>query len=153
MIFPTSPRFTPSGWKVSRERRDEQSREDILALTMIKVRSWMDIGMQMMVVVGSIGRHRSQTNTTIYCGTVRPPSPRENMFGPLGISIAPYVRSSRSLYKWVKPIASWYANLAGYRKMGLRYDDLRTIFQSLAPLPASLTVCTQLLKNAQMSNG
>ena len=47
------------------------------------------------------------------------------LFGPLGPSLAPYVRSSRTLSKWLKPIASWYANLAGYRKVGLVYDDLR----------------------------
>jgi ubiquinol-cytochrome c reductase subunit 7 len=47
-------------------------------------------------------------------------------FGPLGPSLAPYVRSSRTLSKWLKPIANWYANLAGYRRMGLLYDDLRT---------------------------
>jgi hypothetical protein len=47
------------------------------------------------------------------------------MFGPLGISLAPYVRSSRTLSAWLKPIANWYANLSGYRKMGLVYDDLR----------------------------
>ncbi|KAH9977192.1 cytochrome b-c1 complex subunit 7 [Lactifluus volemus] len=45
-------------------------------------------------------------------------------FGPLGPSLAPYVRSSRTLSKWLKPIANWYANLAGYRRMGLLYDDL-----------------------------
>jgi Ubiquinol-cytochrome C reductase complex 14kD subunit len=47
------------------------------------------------------------------------------MFGPLGLSFAPYVRSSRYIYNWIKPIATWYANLAGYRKMGFKYDDLR----------------------------
>jgi len=47
------------------------------------------------------------------------------MFGPLGLSFAPYVKSSRTLYKWIKPFATWYANLSGYRQMGLRYDDLR----------------------------
>ena len=52
------------------------------------------------------------------------------VFGPLGLSLAPYVRSSRTLSKWLKPIASWYANLAGYRKMGLLYDDLRA-----SPIP------------------
>ncbi|KZT28580.1 14 kDa subunit of cytochrome bd ubiquinol oxidase [Neolentinus lepideus HHB14362 ss-1] len=46
------------------------------------------------------------------------------MFGPLGFTLAPSVRRSRTLYKWVKPLADWYANLAGYRKMGLKYDDL-----------------------------
>ncbi|EGN96011.1 hypothetical protein SERLA73DRAFT_141131 [Serpula lacrymans var. lacrymans S7.3] len=42
----------------------------------------------------------------------------------LGPSLAPYIRSSRTLSKWVKPISVWYANLMGYRKMGLKYDDL-----------------------------
>ena len=47
------------------------------------------------------------------------------LFGPLGPSFAPYVRSSRTLSKWLKPIANWYANLSGYRRVGLLYDDLR----------------------------
>jgi hypothetical protein len=51
-------------------------------------------------------------------------------FSPLGLSLAPYVRSSRTLSKWLKPIATWYANLSGYRRLGLLYDDLRT-FHSL----------------------
>ncbi|KAF8162974.1 cytochrome b-c1 complex subunit 7 [Crassisporium funariophilum] len=46
------------------------------------------------------------------------------MFGPLGVSLAPYVQSSRTLSKWITPIATWYANAAGYRKYGFRYDDL-----------------------------
>jgi ubiquinol-cytochrome c reductase subunit 7 len=49
------------------------------------------------------------------------------VFGPLGPSLAPQIRSSRSLYRWVKPIADWYASVAGYRKVGLKYDDLRTL--------------------------
>jgi ubiquinol-cytochrome c reductase subunit 7 len=48
------------------------------------------------------------------------------MFGPLGPSLAPYVRSSRTLSNLLKPVATWYANLAGYRRVGLVYDDLRT---------------------------
>ncbi|PFH52358.1 hypothetical protein AMATHDRAFT_140070 [Amanita thiersii Skay4041] len=46
------------------------------------------------------------------------------LFGPLGPSLAPYIKPSRSLYKWIKPIADWYANAAGYRKYGFKYDDL-----------------------------
>ncbi|KAF5357807.1 hypothetical protein D9756_001869 [Leucocoprinus leucothites] len=46
------------------------------------------------------------------------------MFGPLGISLAPYVRSSKTLSKWIKPIATWYADASGYRKYGFKYDDL-----------------------------
>jgi ubiquinol-cytochrome c reductase subunit 7 len=46
------------------------------------------------------------------------------LFGPLGPSLAPHVKSSRVLYRWVKPIADWYANAAGYRKLGFKYDDL-----------------------------
>ncbi|KAF8270347.1 cytochrome b-c1 complex subunit 7 [Lactarius quietus] len=49
------------------------------------------------------------------------------MFGPLGLSLAPYVRSSRTLSKWLKPVATWYANLSGYRRVGLVYDDLLAI--------------------------
>ncbi|KAG6376074.1 cytochrome b-c1 complex subunit 7 [Boletus reticuloceps] len=43
----------------------------------------------------------------------------------LGPSLAPYVRSSRSLKTFVTPIAHWYAGLMGYRRMGLKYDDLQ----------------------------
>jgi ubiquinol-cytochrome c reductase subunit 7 len=50
------------------------------------------------------------------------------MFGVLGPSLASQVRASRSLYAWMKPIANWYASLAGYRKVGLKYDDLRMSF-------------------------
>ena len=46
------------------------------------------------------------------------------MFGPLGPSLAPYINSSRSLQRWVKPIATWYADSMGYRKYGFKYDDL-----------------------------
>ena len=46
------------------------------------------------------------------------------MFGPLGFSLAPYVLSSKSLSKWITPIANWYANASGYRKYGFKYDDL-----------------------------
>ncbi|KAL4067545.1 cytochrome b-c1 complex subunit 7 [Scleroderma yunnanense] len=43
----------------------------------------------------------------------------------LGPSLAPYIRSSRTLKKWVTPIAQWYADLMGHRRMGLKYDDLQ----------------------------
>ncbi|EJF65629.1 ubiquinol-cytochrome-c reductase complex subunit 6 [Dichomitus squalens] len=46
------------------------------------------------------------------------------IFGPLGPSLAPAIRRNRGIYAWVKPIADWYANAAGYRKVGLKYDDL-----------------------------
>lgn len=58
------------------------------------------------------------------------------LFGPLGISFAPYVRSSRTLSRWLKPVASWYANLSGYRQMGFKYDDLRT-----CPRPPPISAC------------
>jgi len=45
-------------------------------------------------------------------------------FGPLGLSFASYVRTSRTLYRWVKPMANWYAKTSGYRKYGFKYDDL-----------------------------
>ncbi|CAA7267655.1 unnamed protein product [Cyclocybe aegerita] len=46
------------------------------------------------------------------------------MFGPLGLSLAPYVQSSRTLSKWITPVANWYVNAAGYRKYGFKYDDI-----------------------------
>ncbi|EPT05878.1 cytochrome bd ubiquinol oxidase [Fomitopsis schrenkii] len=44
--------------------------------------------------------------------------------GPLGPSLAPAILKNRGLYRWVKPIANWYADLSGYRKVGYKYDDL-----------------------------
>ncbi|KAF7295103.1 Ubiquinol-cytochrome-c reductase complex subunit 6 [Mycena indigotica] len=42
----------------------------------------------------------------------------------LGISLAPYIRSSPTLTKIFTPIANWYAGGALYRQYGLLYDDL-----------------------------
>ena len=58
-----------------------------------------------------------------------PPHPHTQtmtIFGPLGPSLAGYIRSSKTLSSWLKPVSLWYASLAGYRRMGLKYDDLRT---------------------------
>ncbi|KAG6896111.1 hypothetical protein C0992_010252 [Termitomyces sp. T32_za158] len=46
------------------------------------------------------------------------------MFGPLNLSLAPYVKSSKTLSRLIKPIANWYARASGYRKYGFKYDDL-----------------------------
>lgn len=37
-----------------------------------------------------------------------------------------YVKQSPFLYKLLKPVAGAYAHAAGYRQMGLRYEDLIT---------------------------
>ena len=47
------------------------------------------------------------------------------IFGPLGLSFAPQIKRSSTLHRWFKPFADWYAQIAGYRQMGLKYDDLR----------------------------
>ncbi|PHH88016.1 hypothetical protein CDD83_8122 [Cordyceps sp. RAO-2017] len=39
-------------------------------------------------------------------------------------SLAPFILRRPWLTKMVMPMADWYANAAGYRKLGLRYDDL-----------------------------
>ena len=39
-------------------------------------------------------------------------------------SITSFVRARPSLTNLLRPLASWYANAAGYRQLGLRYDDL-----------------------------
>ncbi|PCH38359.1 cytochrome bd ubiquinol oxidase subunit [Wolfiporia cocos MD-104 SS10] len=46
------------------------------------------------------------------------------VLGPLGPSLAPSVLKNRSLYRWVKPVADWYVNLSGWRRVGYKYDDL-----------------------------
>ncbi|KAJ3531972.1 hypothetical protein NMY22_g7932 [Coprinellus aureogranulatus] len=46
------------------------------------------------------------------------------VFGPLSVSLAPYVQSSKTLSKWVTPFANWYANAMRYRQYGFKYDDL-----------------------------
>jgi len=46
------------------------------------------------------------------------------MYGPLGLSLAPYVKSSRTLSKWLTPLATWYTQTMGYRQVGLKYDDI-----------------------------
>lgn len=42
------------------------------------------------------------------------------------VSLAPFVLRRPWLTKMLTPAASWYANAAGYRKLGLRYEDLST---------------------------
>lgn len=46
------------------------------------------------------------------------------MFGPLGLSLAPYIKQSRFWSRVLTPFSKWYADVAGYRRMGLKYDDL-----------------------------
>ncbi|KAJ8078538.1 Cytochrome b-c1 complex subunit 7 [Marasmius tenuissimus] len=45
-------------------------------------------------------------------------------YGPLSFSLASKVLASKSLTKAFTPFAQWYTNLSGYRKFGLKYDDL-----------------------------
>lgn len=65
------------------------------------------------------------------------------MFGPLGLSLAPYINSSRTLSRWVKPIATWYSDVAGYRKYGFKYDDLCMRSKSHHASTGLLTFCVQ----------
>ena len=39
-------------------------------------------------------------------------------------TLAPFVQARPWLRNALMPIANWYANAAGYRQYGLRYDDL-----------------------------
>lgn len=62
------------------------------------------------------------------------------MFGPLSLSLAPLVQSSKTLSKWVTPLAHWYANASRYRQYGFKYDDLG-VFPLLNPrFPLVLTI-------------
>ncbi|KAL5342525.1 cytochrome b-c1 complex subunit 7 [Aspergillus crustosus] len=39
-------------------------------------------------------------------------------------SLASYIAKRPYLKRWMTPIANWYMDAAGYRKLGLRIDDL-----------------------------
>ena len=68
------------------------------------------------------------------------------MFGPLGISFAPQVQKSRTLYRWFKPFADWYAQIAGYRQMGLKYDDLRESLVFLCRALAQVRLLSKVIE-------
>ena len=38
-------------------------------------------------------------------------------------SLGPFIAKRPWLQKWVKPLANWYVNAAGYRQLGLRYGN------------------------------
>ncbi|KAG1469708.1 hypothetical protein G6F56_003100 [Rhizopus delemar] len=42
----------------------------------------------------------------------------------MSLSLKSFVQNSKLLSSFLKPVSSAYANAAGYRKMGLKYDDL-----------------------------
>lgn len=46
------------------------------------------------------------------------------VLGLSGLSVAKYVASSPVLTRFLKPVANAYARAAGYRQLGLKYDDL-----------------------------
>jgi len=55
-------------------------------------------------------------------------------------SLAPYIIKRPWLTRWLKPLANWYTNAAGYRRLGLRADDLipeesETVLLALKRLP------------------
>ncbi|KAL8737393.1 MAG: hypothetical protein Q9181_001730 [Wetmoreana brouardii] len=39
-------------------------------------------------------------------------------------SMTKFIMKRPWLKRWMKPLSEWYANAAGYRKIGLRVDDL-----------------------------
>ncbi|KAI5927021.1 cytochrome b-c1 complex subunit 7 [Camillea tinctor] len=43
---------------------------------------------------------------------------------PSYATLAPFIVKRPWLHNLLKPVASWYANAAGYRQLGLRFDDL-----------------------------
>lgn len=51
--------------------------------------------------------------------------------GPLGITLAPHIYRRPALLKALTPLAQAYINWSGYRKIGLRYDDLRKQYDCL----------------------
>ncbi|KAK4058557.1 Cytochrome b-c1 complex subunit 7 [Microbotryomycetes sp. JL221] len=66
-----------------------------------------------------IGVGHTRSHSTPACST--PPPVAMSALGP---SFAKTVKNSRGLYSFLKPLADRYASLAGYRKHGLKYDDI-----------------------------
>ncbi|KAK0635906.1 cytochrome b-c1 complex subunit 7 [Bombardia bombarda] len=56
-------------------------------------------------------------------------------------SLAPFILKRPWLAKALLPLSNWYSNAAGYRQLGLRFDDLiseedETVLHALKRLPA-----------------
>jgi len=56
------------------------------------------------------------------------------MYGPLSVSLAPQIKQSRGLLKFITPIAQAYARAVGHRRVGLKYDDLSKFLSILGYL-------------------
>ncbi|OQD77009.1 hypothetical protein PENDEC_c003G04968 [Penicillium decumbens] len=55
-------------------------------------------------------------------------------------SIANYIVKRPWLKRWMTPLANWYTDAAGYRKLGLKFDDLipeesETVQKAIKRLP------------------
>ncbi|CAJ0912134.1 20067_t:CDS:2 [Entrophospora sp. SA101] len=65
-----------------------------------------------------------------------------------------YFAKSKALYKFLLPVANTYANLSGYRQLGLRYDDLlmdenETVQEALKRVPENeFNLRTLRIRNA-----
>ncbi|KAF7585856.1 Cytochrome b-c1 complex subunit 7 [Aspergillus hancockii] len=56
-------------------------------------------------------------------------------------SLANYIVKRPWLKRWMMPIANWYTDASGYRRLGLRFDDLipeesETVQKAIKRLPA-----------------
>lgn len=72
--------------------------------------------------------------------------------GPLGITLAPYIYRKPALLKALSPFAQAYVNWSGYRKIGLRYDDLRKhvpLIEIIVLIAHTSLFILQLLKSVQ----
>ncbi|WWD21306.1 hypothetical protein CI109_105790 [Kwoniella shandongensis] len=64
--------------------------------------------------------------------------------GPLGPSLAPWIRQRPTLQKFWARWSNWYKNAAGYRQKGYLYDDLipeenPTVQKAISRLPANVS--------------
>ncbi|KAI0029636.1 cytochrome bd ubiquinol oxidase subunit [Vararia minispora EC-137] len=46
------------------------------------------------------------------------------MTSPMGFSLSPYIKNTPALARACQSAGKWYAGAMGYRRMGLKYDDL-----------------------------
>jgi hypothetical protein len=76
--------------------------------------------------------------------------------GPLGITLAPYIYRKPALLKALTPFAQAYINWSGYRKVGLRYDDLRKhtpLTENIVLIAHTASFILQSLKSVQTFRG
>ena len=58
-------------------------------------------------------------------------------------SLANFIRKRPALLRWIQPIADWYADAAGYRKLGLRYGSIALRSRKMPIFQQYMLMCVE----------